>query len=193
MGQPTRNLERTRKAILSAATSAVLKLGTSVSLESIAASAGVSKGGVIHHFPTKEALLAAVVRESLAAFRARVHDRVDLTENHPGKLLRAYVRALLDDSELDNSETGDVFVYPGVWRMLGEVQGVPEAIQQEADYWRSNFAADGLDADRTLLAQNAAEGVAANAQWDADYTPEKVRQARDAILSLADDRPGVGI
>lgn len=187
-GQPTRNLERTRKAILSAATSAVLSHGTSVSLESIAASAGVSKGGVIHHFPTKETLLADVVRESLAAFRARVHERVDLTENHPGKLLRAYVRALLDDSE-----TGGVFVYPGVWRMLEEVQGVSEEIRQEADYWRDNFAADGLDADRTLLAQNAAEGVAANAQWDSGYTPEKIRQARDAILSLVDDRPGVDL
>lgn len=186
--QPTRNLERTRKTILSAATSAVLSHGTSVSLESIAATAGVSKGGVIHHFPTKEALLAAVVRESLATFRARVHDRVDLRENHPGKLLRAYVRALLDDSEAEG-----VFVYPGVWRILGEVEGVTEAIRHEADYWRDNFAADGLDADRTLLAQNAAEGVAANAQWDADYTPEKVRQARDAILSLTDDRPAVDL
>lgn len=182
-GQPTRNLERTRKAILAAATSAVLNHGTSVSLESIAVSAGVSKGGVIHHFPAKEALLATVVEESLADFRARVHDHVDLTENHPGKLLRAYVRALLDDSE-----TGSGFVYPGIWRMLVEVQGVSEAIRQEVDYWRDNFAADGLDSDRTLLAQNAAEGVAANARWDVAYTPEKVRQARDAILSLIDGR-----
>lgn len=187
-GQSTRNLERTRTAILAAATSAVLSHGTSVSLESIAASAGVSKGGVIHHYPTKETLLAAVVDESLTAFRARVHARVELRENHPGKLLRAYVRALLDDSE-----TGSVVVYPGVWRMLDEVQGVSEAIRREADYWRDNFAADGLDSDTTLLAQNAAEGVAANAQWDAGYTPERVRQARDAILSLAHDRPMVDL
>lgn len=187
-GQPTRNLERTRKAILAAATSAVLSHGTSVSLKSIAASAGVSKGGVIHHFPTKETLLAAVVDESLTAFRARVHDRVDLTENHPGKLLRAYVRVLLDDSE-----TGSVCVYPGAWRMLGDVPGVSDVIRREADYWRDNFAADGLDSDKTLLAQNAAEGVAANAHWDAGCTPEKVRQARDAILSLAHNRPVVDL
>lgn len=33
-----------------------------VSISAVAAEAGVSKGGLLHHFPTKEAMLAALVR-----------------------------------------------------------------------------------------------------------------------------------
>lgn len=35
---------------------------TQVSLSAVAAEAGVSKGGLLHHFPTKESLLAGLVR-----------------------------------------------------------------------------------------------------------------------------------
>lgn len=165
---------------MNAALAAVLSQGASVSLDSIASSAGVSKSGVIHHFPVKEDLLRAVVRDSLETLRERVHGHVDLSENHPGKLLRAYIRALHDVGDEDRVQ------HPGTWRFLDSVEGVPEMMQSEADFWRESFAADGLPADLILVAQAAAEGAAASAAWDRSWADSKTREAREAILALLD-------
>jgi AcrR family transcriptional regulator len=59
-----------------------------VTLEAVAAEAGVSKGGLLYHFPTKDALLEALVQDWLDRFEADV-------EAEAGELgwARAYTRA----------------------------------------------------------------------------------------------------
>lgn len=53
----------TRERILDALESLLLAHGLAqVTLEAVAAEAGVSKGGLLYHFPSKEALLAGMVR-----------------------------------------------------------------------------------------------------------------------------------
>jgi len=53
----------TRDRILDALEKLLLDSGVAqVTLEGVAAEAGVSKGGLLYHFPSKEALLAAMVR-----------------------------------------------------------------------------------------------------------------------------------
>ncbi|NKR26217.1 TetR family transcriptional regulator [Rhodococcus hoagii] len=53
----------TRDRILDALESLLLTQGLAqVTLEAVAAEAGVSKGGLLYHFPSKEALLAGMVR-----------------------------------------------------------------------------------------------------------------------------------
>ncbi|KJF19854.1 TetR/AcrR family transcriptional regulator [Rhodococcus sp. ACPA4] len=55
--------EGTRDRILDALEKLLLVNGVAqVTLEAVAAQAGVSKGGLLYHFPSKEALLAAMVR-----------------------------------------------------------------------------------------------------------------------------------
>ena len=47
-----------------------------VSISAVAAEAGVSKGGLLHHFPTKEAMLAALVRRLGEQSDAQLSDAV---------------------------------------------------------------------------------------------------------------------
>ncbi|NEE31590.1 helix-turn-helix transcriptional regulator, partial [Streptomyces sp. SID7982] len=49
-GRQTRNAERTRRAVLDAAVQVILDKGAAVTLAQVAAAAGVSKSGLIHHF-----------------------------------------------------------------------------------------------------------------------------------------------
>jgi AcrR family transcriptional regulator len=63
MGQ-IRDARRTRERILRAAAGAIRRAGPNVSLDAIARTAEVSKGGLMHHFPTRERLMIALV-ESL--------------------------------------------------------------------------------------------------------------------------------
>lgn len=91
-----------RETILDAAEEVVLEGGAGhMTLDAVAKKAGVSKGGLIYNFPTKEALLQAmIVRyvERLAAARSK--QRVKLTDG-PTREIRAYVLSCLKRSHKD--------------------------------------------------------------------------------------------
>ncbi len=69
---PSREIRRggrtdTRERIVEAAAAAAHEVGLAhLSLEAVAERAGVSKGGLLYHFPTKQALLFAVVENQIA-------------------------------------------------------------------------------------------------------------------------------
>lgn len=61
----------------------------------MAAQAGVSKGGLLYHFRTKEALLQAMVGRRCAGFEARTREQIDAT-GRPVGALAAYVAVALN-------------------------------------------------------------------------------------------------
>lgn len=68
--QPT-----SRDRILDAAARLVAQTGAShLTLDAVAQAAGVSKGGLLYHFPTKEALLEGMVERHMAAIDRRVQE-----------------------------------------------------------------------------------------------------------------------
>jgi AcrR family transcriptional regulator len=60
---------RNRVRVLEAARVLVSRDGPDVRMDAIAAEAGVAVGTVYRHFPTKEALVAAVVEDSSTTWR----------------------------------------------------------------------------------------------------------------------------
>lgn len=88
----------TRQRILSAAGAVVRSDGAArLSLERVAAAAGVSKGGLLYHFPNKEALLAGLVESGVAEF-----DRaIDARAAAGGDWLAAYAEAALASGDSD--------------------------------------------------------------------------------------------
>jgi AcrR family transcriptional regulator len=86
-----------RHAILDAAESVVGTHGAAhVTLEAVAKHAGVSKGGLLYHFPSKEALLQGMMTrlfDQFAAEQAAIHST--LRPDRPGADLKAFVLASL--------------------------------------------------------------------------------------------------
>ncbi|MGW6588740.1 TetR/AcrR family transcriptional regulator [Streptomyces globisporus] len=79
-GRQTRNAERTRRAVVDAAVQVILDQGAAVTLAQVAAAAGVSKSGPIHHFGSRDQLVVALVEDTHERFRETVRSHLDLSE-----------------------------------------------------------------------------------------------------------------
>lgn len=181
-----RNAERTRRAVLDAAAGVLADRGTAATLQDFARAAGLSKGGLLHHFPDREVLLYAVAEDYIDRFRTRVLELVDLSENRPGKVLRAYVRALCDP---DDGLLAEYAAFGGIWHALEEIPGVRALSDRDNDDWAALFAKDGVDADRVLVVRYAAEGLAMACSYDAHVSPEVLQRAQSVLIGLL-DQPG---
>lgn len=179
-GRATRDPGRTREAVLTAAAEAMAERGTGVSLDHVAQRAGISKGGLLHHFANREALIVALVQDAQQRLREQVLQHLDLSENTPGKLLRAYVRALTSGSEA----TRQYFTAAPSWAGVYQIPTVAEIAAADAAWWNENLAADGLAPERILVVRRAAEGLAAAVAYG-DESPESVRRAAEVLLRLA--------
>ena len=92
--------ESARDSILDAAEAIVRERGAAhVTLDAVAERAGLSKGGVLYHFQTKEALLTALVERMTQAFRdlyVEAHGRMG---GDASRILEAYLEAVTTAEE----------------------------------------------------------------------------------------------
>ncbi|MET7702792.1 TetR/AcrR family transcriptional regulator [Streptomyces sp. NPDC005485] len=92
--KPRADVQRNRAALLETAQRHFLRYGVGTSLEAVAKDAGVGPGTLYRHFPTREALLAAVLQtrsEELVARQANISQLRDATE-----ALEQWLRAMED-------------------------------------------------------------------------------------------------
>jgi len=160
-----------------------------VALGDIAQQAGVSKGGLLHHFPSRNALFLAVAEDALGSVRSRVQSTVDLSENRPGKLLRAYVRVLCGDEDAARTS----YDPSGLWSALDAVPGVARLLEEDTAWWHTAFASDGLHPDRILVVRHAAEGLAAAFAFDSAVTADTLAHARMVLLALTDTNAPIAL
>lgn len=178
----TRDASRTRRAVLDAAAAAVAEYGTGISLARVAELAGISKSGLLHHFGSREQLLVALVEDANERFRQIVREHVVESEPEPGRLLRAYVRALCGGSE----EAARYFDTAPSWNGLFVIPGVAPIIEADSAWWAQQFALDGLDERRVQVVRRAAEGIAA-AWCFGEESDDDVVAGGHALLALAVD------
>jgi AcrR family transcriptional regulator len=89
----TKQPAETRQRLLEEAAKAILDKGLAgMTLDAVAKGAGVSKGGLLHHFPSKQLLVDALVSELFNRF---VNDWKQLADADPvrgGRWTRAYLK-----------------------------------------------------------------------------------------------------
>jgi len=176
----SRDPVRTRRALLDGAARAVTRHGAIVSLEVIARDAGVSKGGLLHHFASKDALLVALVEDLLEQFSAAVHEQLDPADEQPGRLVRAYVRATFDGLGQDEQARE----LATLMAALGNLPEVVRVAQEDGQRWKDAFAADGLDPHRATVITRAADGVAMAFLFEGHLDEDERDSTRDLLLAL---------
>lgn len=100
-----KNPIQTREKILHAAAQVVGSAGTDkFTLDQVALVAQVSKGGLLHHFPTKDALLQGLVAHLVVLFEQRLATEIAAEPiGVPGRWTRAYIRATFVSEAIEDA------------------------------------------------------------------------------------------
>ncbi|TCU21628.1 TetR family transcriptional regulator [Rhizobium laguerreae] len=125
-----------------------------VTLDAVSAASSVSKGGLLHHFPTKNALLDALFESLLEKFDADIEELMRGDPLPLGRFTRAYLRAVSglkerpDDSRSWTQVTIALLAEPRLrlrWRQWVQARA-EEYIGTDSslDAQVVRFAADGL-------------------------------------------------
>ncbi|MGY1746541.1 TetR/AcrR family transcriptional regulator [Blastococcus sp. SYSU D00695] len=175
-----RDPARTRRAVLDAAAAAVAAQGAGVSLDVVARQAGVSKAGLLHHFPTRNQLLLAVATDLVEHFRAAVEAAADPRDHAAGRIVRAYVNATFD-ALADQSPASDYVVLTAV---LAPVPWVQALLAEDRQRWDRLFADDGLHPDRVVVITRAADGASVAHLYEGGVDAAQLGRTRELLLSL---------
>ena len=181
-GRGFRDAEHPRRSVLDAAIRSLITEGLGVSIQAIATAAGITKSGLMHHFNNRTELLVSVAEDAIEDFRNQVNDNIDLAENRPGKLLRAYIRTLFD-----NLEYQDSYDPAQLWSVLAPMPEITDLLIDDAARWRDDFIADGLNPDRVTVAMHAAKSFVHEAQLDPGISTESIARAKSVILALTNE------
>jgi len=136
-----------RAALLEAAVEVIRRDGAhALTLDAVAAEAGVSKGGVLYHFGSKRALIDGLVKRWLDDFEAQLGD---------GNVAAAYVRA----SDLSGASPAVSASEFGLLAALIEEPQVLEVARERHAKWMERMVAGGTSADDAWLVRLAADGL----------------------------------
>jgi AcrR family transcriptional regulator len=103
---------RNRAKVLEAANEAFAAEGPGVALDEIARRAGVGAGTVYRHFPTKEALLQAVVSDRLHSLAAEAEARLAAPGTDPGEAFFGYFIEIIE-SGLEKADLTEALTAAG--------------------------------------------------------------------------------
>lgn len=131
--------------LLRAAAQVVLTRGSgSLTLDAVAGEAGISKGGLLYHFPSKKALIAGMVSQAVVGF-----ERALAAAELSGDWLEGFVEATLAD--LDAADP-----LSGVLAAIAEDPDLLRPFREAVQRWYQRAQTDyGVDAVSLLLALDA--------------------------------------
>ncbi len=158
----------TKRRIVDAAEEVVLRDGVArLTLEAAAAEAGLSKGGVLYHFPTRDALVAGMVDKIIEEFDRDIERNMD-DVGEPGRFGRAYLRATMGPSTVRPDRQDRLgAARPDRQDRLGAAliaaaaaqPGLLAPLQAAADRWQSRLEDDGLDPTAATVLRLACDGL----------------------------------
>ena len=127
-----------------------------LTLDAVAKEAGLSKGGLLYHFPTKVALIEALFTSHLDRFDAAVQALYEADDDAAcGRWLRAYAKASVD--QIIDPETARLFA--GLFAAGERYPSVLEIMRDRYEVWQRQIDQDGLAPERAALIRMIVDGL----------------------------------
>lgn len=147
----------TRERILTAANALVRREGVArLTLDGAAAEAGLSKGGVLYYFRSKDELIAGIIEHRLHGFERELERAMtrELTRQPAGRWVRAYIHAAAKSPTPVEAET--------ISTLLAAVATNPallEPMREAYTVWEERAERDGLEPGLATTLRLAADGL----------------------------------
>ena len=173
----------TKRKLLEAAGLVVKEKGVlGLTLEAVAKRANVSKGGLLYHYPNKQALLKAMIVHLDENFERAIAKRIEQSE---GEItwLEAYVAMSFDPQHSQITESA------GMLAAIANDLSLLEPLAQRYQILQEQLEASDLDSDLANIIRLAADGL-----WFTELfkisplTEEKRSQVLAALLTLIKEK-----
>lgn len=147
----TKQPDTTRKTILGAASHVTARDGAlNLTLEAVAKEAGVSKGGLLYHFPNKEALISSMIDEHLESWSKAVEAEKDTAK---GAFTRAFVKTTVNPAQLETE------LASGLLAAVALNPDLLEPVKKHYGAWQKELEQDGINPVTATLVRLAADGL----------------------------------
>lgn len=177
-----RSASRTRETIFEACSRILQREGlVNLTLEAVADEAGLSKGGLLYHFPTKLALIEALFEYHNSKFEDRLETLAKEERDAPGAWLRAYAKASIEQiTDSDNAS-----LYASLFAAEERYDSAHQLMRNMYVDWQTKVENCGLDPTWATLVRITVDGL-----WFAQmhrYAPpdeERLEKIVEMILHL---------
>ena len=144
----------TRRRILDAAQELARSTGPgNLSLDAVAAKAGVSKGGLLYHFPSKNRLMEALVEDHLSRFDAALSAQEKT--GRPDAAICAYIAQFMAERQCGTPPPS------GLLAALAEDPGMLDPVRRQERDFLGRIRANASDPQMATLAFLAIQGLRA--------------------------------
>lgn len=162
MARATRKIE-----ILHAASKVVSERGIfNLTLEAVALEAGVSKGGLLYHFPSKEALVKGMVEHLAGNYREKIAASVEESTQENGKWISSYADVTFNNP-YPNKE-----MHAGLLAAKAVNSDLLDPIRDLYNEWQAAIEDDGIDPVKATIIRLATDGIWLSELFDIHHLGE---------------------
>jgi AcrR family transcriptional regulator len=178
-------IHSTKRRLLAAAARVVHRYGVgALTLEAVAAEAGLSKGGLLYHYPDKAALIAALVRFYMDSFERQIERRAGESTG-AGSWTGAYIDVSLEEAGSERDMNA------GLLAALMLNPELLEPVRERYATWQARAVSDGIDPALALMLQLAADGLWLGEMLGlVELEAGQRERVREKMLELARDGAG---
>lgn len=173
----------TKEQILNAAAHIINTEGVFfLTLEAVAKNAGVSKGGLLYHFPSKNALLKGMVDYLMQGFTDQMESAVNKDMCEKGKWTRAYTALTFNQSD-DDLDMNTAF--------LAAVATNPELLKSMSKSLQElhlHIENDNIDPVISTIIRLAADGMYFNQLCRIDLQEDTRSKVLQYLTSLTEEK-----
>lgn len=169
---------RNRAALIEAATNVIVEHGLArLTVDSVARAAGVTKGGLFHHFASKDDLIRGVLNDMMDRAETSLEETMAADPEPHGRFTRAYLEGVCGKQGPEAATSRALCV-----AMLGD--------PTLSDYWTgwvedkiaANAATD--DNSRCAMVRLAADGIWLSSLNGSESAPSICADVRAGLLAL---------
>ncbi|WP_326524026.1 TetR/AcrR family transcriptional regulator [Sphingomonas sp.] len=175
--------QKVRAALVAATATIIAEQGLGkLTVDAVARAAGVTKGGLFHHFPTKQDLVEGVLETMFAEAEATLADLMAADAEPHGRFTRAMLNGVFQNHRVCDTVSS---------RTLCLAMTADPLLQRRWADWFARQLAQYAETDENIscaIVRLATDGIWLSSLHAPNHAPPVAQDVRDALLAMT--RPG---